>query len=729
MSLRTLSRLRLWLPPLMFSCAAALSTIPSVAAQSDSIAQDQADRYLTIVRRRPRFGTAFDRMYTWHRQRGSLDSLVAHLQDVADDSVDDATDLMLLGLLDLRRGQFESAATSFREAEALLPDDPGPPWFLGKSQLQQGELAEAVHAFDRSLDFSPPRAELATIFLDRGRALLRSERFDDASQNWARIDQAFPGDAGMASRIVQVLIDEGRLRNAEQRLRDLADATRDPNQLAQFRSELAAVLVRLKQIPQAIEELEDTLAELKPGSAPYLRLRETLDQILTNSATSEMRLAYYRQWCDAHPEDVDAHLRLAAMLAETGDAVSEAEVVLQRMLRVAPGTKAPRVAFVQFLTAQNRIKQAIIEQQQLIKRFPGDIDAREHLGRLWLLRNDLSQSERREKAAAVWRSIQHDSAADPVVLCQVARLFLDVEYPEEGLSCYETAIRIAPGNPVYREQLGAYFHESGETERALAAWQQIAAGDRRSADTLFELAAVLRQFGYVDDAVIAATTAANEYPAFLTRLKCGQFLNNAAQVPQALEQLQLAEGLARDPVETKQLQLETVLALRHGVRLSRQGNDLAQAVEYQRRIRTIRADDQSALDLSRLLVIRAAGLERAGDTATACTLLLEALQLDPASWAGELESHVQSFEHAGLLPSLASGLTTASLDPFRGHATQLLRIAADIQRKDADNVVATQLVRDVFDTFHDDRDRLRIVADTLELIVPQTKKELDDGTD
>ena len=102
-----------------------------MAQEKDPVSDQErqvAERFLQVLMRRPRPGTALDRVYGFHVQNGSLDELIGSLEAAkgSDDpkAVHDAGQrTMILALIQMQRGKPALAAEAFARAEELLPED------------------------------------------------------------------------------------------------------------------------------------------------------------------------------------------------------------------------------------------------------------------------------------------------------------------------------------------------------------------------------------------------------------------------------------------------------------------------------------------------------------------------------------------------------------------------------------------------------------------------------
>src|SRR6516225_7688053 len=82
---------------------AALNAAPedtAQAADSDDEKQRQAaERFLVVLEKSPRRGTALDRLYGYHVEAGTLDQFVKRFSDRTAKNAKDGTAWMILGLL------------------------------------------------------------------------------------------------------------------------------------------------------------------------------------------------------------------------------------------------------------------------------------------------------------------------------------------------------------------------------------------------------------------------------------------------------------------------------------------------------------------------------------------------------------------------------------------------------------------------------------------------------
>src|SRR5262245_38216672 len=213
-----------------------------------------ADRFKTVLEGNPRRGTALDRLYGYHVERGTLDKLVTEYAARTQKNPKDGVAWMIIGLLESQRGKDAAAVAAFRQAEANLPDNAIPGYYLGQSLVLVGQPEAAAEAYERAITRKPNRNDLLDIFQALGRVHQRAQRTDKALDVWNRLEKLFPEDARVQEQIATTLIEEGQFEQALPRLEKLAAATEDKYRQSQFRIDIAELKVKLKKSQDALAD-------------------------------------------------------------------------------------------------------------------------------------------------------------------------------------------------------------------------------------------------------------------------------------------------------------------------------------------------------------------------------------------------------------------------------------------------------------------------------------------
>jgi tetratricopeptide (TPR) repeat protein len=522
---------------------------PSAESQdsdSDEVREQRiVERFQGILEKNPRRGTTLDRVYGFHVERGTLEPLIAGYRERATKAAprEAASAWMIVGLLDGLRGRDAAAVEAFARAEQSDPTNSLAPYYRGQSLILVGQPDEAAAAMEVALERKPARADLLEIFEALGRIHQRARQPELALKVWDRFERLFPNDARVQEQIATVLLEEGELASALPRFERLAKQTRDLHRQSQFQLTAAEIKIKLGRRDEAIGDLERLLEQLNPDSWLYRDVRQRIENDYLRNDNHAGLIAYYGALLDKHPQDLDATLRLARILAAVGRS-AESQARLARALKSAPTSKPLRQALVAQLVFEHKYSEAIVHYEQLAKQEPGNPDIVREWGRLILKDPSRDEVARQKGASDVWRRLAANRPNDPLAASQVADLFRQAGMIEPAVEMYQRAVMLAPTEAQYREYLGEYYHSLKRNDEALATWRQIAAGNARTAANLARLSEVLARFGYLDEAISTNADACQLDPRDLAlQLKQADLLSEADQHQKSLQQLKAIRKL------------------------------------------------------------------------------------------------------------------------------------------------------------------------------------------
>ena len=303
-------------PVLVF--ALLLAFAPIVLGQdSPSDERDRAvmNRFLSIVEKAPRRGTAFDRVYGYHVERGSLDAFLKTYQDRTVASARDGAAWLMIGLVESQRGRDSAAVAALRQAETARADDPMPSYYLGQSLVLVGQPDDAAQAFERAIARKPNRADLLEIFQALGRVYQRAHRNEQALAVWSRLEKIFPRrpEGPGADRRLARRGSRSPTRPCP-RYEALAKATKDRFRQVQFQIDAAELKVRLNRTTDALADFEGLLGKLDPESWLHREVRRKIEEIFTKGDDLAGLASYYEKWIKKTPDDVEAMARLGKAL-------------------------------------------------------------------------------------------------------------------------------------------------------------------------------------------------------------------------------------------------------------------------------------------------------------------------------------------------------------------------------------------------------------------------------
>jgi tetratricopeptide (TPR) repeat protein len=176
----------------------------------DAVERQNIERFATIMERNPRRGPAFDKVYGYHLERGSLDTLVTSYQQQAEqrETLEAAARWMIVGMIEAQRGHDPQAIAALSKAEQLQPANAIAPYYLGQLLALSGRTEEAADAMERAIRRKPAMADLMEIYQSLGRLYQRSQKRAEALSVWSRWEQQFPNDLRVQVQIATTLLEE-----------------------------------------------------------------------------------------------------------------------------------------------------------------------------------------------------------------------------------------------------------------------------------------------------------------------------------------------------------------------------------------------------------------------------------------------------------------------------------------------------------------------------------------
>jgi tetratricopeptide (TPR) repeat protein len=663
------------------------ATPPAPEKDDDELSAEEAkekaiaERFKKVLEGNPRRGTALDRLYGYHVERGTLDKLIGTYTERTRKDPKDGAAWMIIGLLESQRGKDAAAVAAFQKAEANLPDNAIPGYYLGQSLVLVGQPDAAAEAYERAITRKPNRNDLLDIFQALGRVYQRAQRTDKALDVWNRLEKLYPDDARVQEQIATTLIEEGQFEQALPRLEKLAAATDDKYRQATFRMDIAELKVKLKKTSEALAEFEKVMAELNPDSWLHRDVRRRIEDVFLRNDDLAGLAKYYEKWLEKNPADVDAFARLAKNLASQGRA-PEAKAWLEKGVAVAPTNRALRQGLIDQLVFEQNFAAAAQQYEALDKADPNNPDTLRDWGKMLMRDAAKPEPERRAAAVAVWKRLLEKKPNDPVTASQVADLMRTAGATDEAVALYQKAIQLAPDAAQYREYLGEYFHSLKRSNEALATWRPIAEGPNRNAANLSRLAEVFAGFGYRKEAIAAMADAVsldgNDFGLLMTY---AQLLHEDGQNDLALTQIEAASKRTSNPEEVEQVLVAQIKVFQATEKLAERIDELSKELDA--------GKDPTADRWLRLA--RYFEANRQADRATEA--IVKAGEKDPKS-VPVLIAAARIYEASGNMLSAAdTNRKLAALD--RRFRTEYLQAVAKLEQRLGRRAEALQAGRDL----------------------------------
>ncbi len=301
---------------------------------------------------------------------------------------------------------------------------------------------------------------------------------------------------------------------------------------------------------------EEKKAPDRAAAYYHYSLAHIYEELVSNFARSEYAeraVDEYKLAIANDPESSYLSAGLAELYAKTGrirDAVLEAQNILKRDPKNLEAHRLLGRIYLRSIPdlqsgaqSQEILKLAIEQFEQIIAIDPSIADDHMVLGRLYRLNNDLPKAENEFKTAV---KLQPESEE---ALSSLAYLYTEEGAPDKGIRLLEDVPDAARSSRLYAA-LGYTYSQAKDYKKAIAAYRRSVELDRENLDSVRELAQNLLNDGQTDAALQQYKIIADADPQDAqAQLRIAEILRRSGKFDQALEHLKKAESLVQDSLE------------------------------------------------------------------------------------------------------------------------------------------------------------------------------------
>ncbi|HKU23354.1 MAG TPA: tetratricopeptide repeat protein [Terriglobales bacterium] len=334
---------------------------------------------------------------------------------------------------------------------------------------------------------------------------------------------------------------------------------------------VAAAAAQQESAPSSQTPAAPAVRESTPGGAPasttpskqdraaayyhytMAHIYEELVQSYGRSDLANKAIDEYRAAISADPSSEYLNNGLAELYWKTGrirDAVLEAQDLLKRDPNNLAAHKLLGRIYLRSLgdmqsgtQSQNVLKLAIEQYQEIVKLEPNTVEDHLLLGRLYRLNNDMVKAESEFKTAI---KLQPDSEE---ALTTLAYLYNDEGDANRAIQTLSSIPESDRSAKLY-SALGYTYEEQKDYKNAIAAYRKAVALDHDNLDAMRGLAQNLLNDGQLDAALSEYKTIADANPEDpQTYLNMSDIYRRKGQFNEALDSLQKASSMVQDSVE------------------------------------------------------------------------------------------------------------------------------------------------------------------------------------
>ena len=593
---------------------------------SMTFAQDEAtdekiiQRYKQMLKRKPKEGSAFDRLYQFYLEGAGLDAMVADYEAEAQANPDDAGARLVLGHIYKRLGKDAETVAAYQRAVALDPIDYYSHFALGRMYATLRRHEDAISALTTAAELSEQSQsitldDLTTIYKALGRAYFSRDRVDEAIGAWRKISELDPHNVFARIELADLFREQELYEQAIAQHRAITTIKKeDPYRVCLSLREIGKLQEEKGDYQDAIQSYDNAIALTAPGNWLRKDIRQRIVGIYAADNNWEGLIAYYQAKVETTPNAPELIGLLASAYIENQQ-LDEGIAQYRKALALAPTNSGLRLNLIAALRTAEKFGDAAAEYEDLSKQQPDDFGIYRELGELYLQLDD------EEKARATYRKMTNrdpDNAGTHLIL---AEIYAGHEWIDDAIAAYEKAILAAPDNLDYIEFFGEFYLRQGNREKTIETWNRMVAGDKSIAANYHRLAQLLDAKDFHAEAIAASRKAVELEPeSFQYREELADRLMESKDYEGALAEYTAASKLApneffADRMEDRRIEL-----------FRRQGTLAEKIDELQAKLSESEVSSAAAFDQKKQL---AKMYLKLGNTSYAIEILTEARALQP----------------------------------------------------------------------------------------------------
>jgi tetratricopeptide (TPR) repeat protein len=419
---------------------------------------------------------------------GKHEAAEQQILDVLKENPRSADALLLRGKIALQRGNGKDATQDFRSVLKDQPESAEVQLLLGRAYLTTGETILARESLEKSAALKPqlPDAQLLLAGLDATGGKLK-----EARQRLDSLITRDPGNLTLLGMLFQLQMQEKQWEGTQETLARLrtAGADRMKADLAeghlavaqqQWDKADAAYRRAITQQPKAAEPLL-ALVQLGVQRGQTQQTQATLETVVSEQPTHPYAAGFlgevllmkgdaaaampqFEVATKLNPKWTTPWVHLARYSyakqeMEAGDAA------IKKALETNPDNEQLRLMLATSLEARERVDEAIVQYETVLKRHPKSLLAANNLAATLIDRK--GDPESLQRALTLSRDFE-TQAPNPYLLDTLGWAHLKLGHHQDAARLVKLAIAKAPDHPVLNYHLGVIYAQSGEKKEARA---------------------------------------------------------------------------------------------------------------------------------------------------------------------------------------------------------------------------------------------------------------------
>ena len=366
--------------------------------------------------------------------------------------------------------EYQKAIPAFEKALEIVPNDAGINYQMAQTLLKANQEDKAL-AFSQKAYKQDPSNKFYGIQL--ADLLMKKRQLPEAAKIYQNIIQNNPQNAEYGVELAAIYALDGKYDEAVKAYNNLEKSTGITEELTRQKQ---MILLKAGKVEDAMKEGDNLIAS-DPTETDYL---ENQAELLMTNGKSEKAIPYLEKILQIHPENGEAHLMLAEIFREKGDATRCTEEMDKALAdpSLDPSTKARAViSYVSLVKDEASRAKALAMVNGLIKANPQEAKYYAILGDLYLQnKQPLEARNAYIKAARIDKSVNE-------IWSMVIKLDNDVNQTDSMIVHTEEAIEVFPNQSIFWYQNGAAYLIKRKYDKAVESLKE----SKRLAPEKFEL--------------------------------------------------------------------------------------------------------------------------------------------------------------------------------------------------------------------------------------------------
>ncbi|MXV77490.1 tetratricopeptide repeat protein, partial [Candidatus Poribacteria bacterium] len=484
---------------------------PIIFAQDISNDEQIIERYKLMLKRKPKEGSTFDRLYQFYLEGAGLDAMVSDYQAEAEANPNEPNLQLILGHIYKRLGRDTEAVNTYKRAVALAPDNYYTHFALGQAFAALLQHENAINSLKQSATFAEKTQdatpeEMTAIYKALGKSYFRRDRVDEAITAWIKIAEIDPQNIFARTELADLFIEQELYEQAiTQHQAIIQLKTDDPYRKCLSQREIGNIYEIKGDYQKAIQSYDTALSLTVPGNWLRKDLQHRIIGIFATDSDWKGLIKYYQQKLETTPNEPELLGLLAAAYIENQQ-TEEGINVYRKGLELAPTDSTLRLNLIAALRNDEKFAEAATEYEVLSEQDPDDFGIYRELGELYI------QVDDEDSARKTYQQMIDRDPNSASTYLTLAEIYTGNEWLEDAIAAYQKAISLAPNNLDYIAYFGEFYLRQGSRDKAIETWNMMVASNLGIAENYERLAKLLSTKNFHTEAITVSRKAVELKP-------------------------------------------------------------------------------------------------------------------------------------------------------------------------------------------------------------------------